>query len=726
METFGRYQLVRRIAAGGMAEIFLATTVAVEGFEKQLIIKRMLPKWSREENFVAKFIDEARICSRLHHSNIVLVMDFGRHEDHYYLALEYLYGVDLAEVIKEARRRRIRVPDALAAYIIEQVSLGLDHAHDQKEPDGSPAGIVHRDISPGNVMLTFSGQVKVADFGIALATSRTSATEPGTIHGKVAYMSPEQARGEPLDRRTDIYSTGLMLYEMLAGVRAINAPQPKDLLRYAQRPRFAAVESHRDDLPPELADIVRLATHPDRDERYKTGHEFAEELQKYRAKTRSLESNHTLSRFLRDLFPNGPPEKKGAQAAVKATKVLGPDPVAAKEASAALERTEMSTAWERQAAVYLRRIIEEPNVWTLVELADQAKSRSLDHIARGLYRAAAAKLMQQGMVLSALVTFKALIEAGGTYGPHLEKEILELRRVKGKSNAELSALATVDDPLVDPVLSRLFFAHDDHRPPTVMPEPAVLLGLGDTEFLALLRVIRFRTAAAGTILVKQAAVGGSWFMLGKGRVVATARSKESRTQTVDSFAHGDVFGETAIFGQPSPISVLAFDDVEYFDVRCDDLNRLSADMPELRRRIEAIYRDRVADALLWQSPLFSVLSAKERKRLLQSAKLQTFAVGDTLVSEGDTSDAIYILRSGNVAAYEGDAAVRSFTTGEFFGEISALRRVARSHTVKATSAGEALVLDGGTLWKLARKNPDAQKHFDQAVEARLLDGGFPS
>lgn len=714
MEQFGRYELSHRLAAGGMAEIFLASTVSIEGFQKQLIIKRMLPKWSKEKNFVAKFIDEAKLSAKLHHSNIVQVFDFGRHEDHYFLALEYVYGVDLAEVIREARRRRRRIPDTLAAYITEGVCTGLDFAHEYRDPNIGALNIVHRDVSPGNILITFSGQMKVVDFGIAIATVRSSSTEPGTIHGKVAYMSPEQARGEVLDKRTDLYSTGLILYELVTGVRAMQTPNVRDLLRMAQHPSLQPAESFREDLSPDLADIIRTALAPNRKDRYKNCQDFAEALQRYRVRHNALESSLTLGRFIRELFPEGPPEKRGAENKKRMTRALDPNKTAQKMASEAFAMTEVNTAWERQAAPYLKRIIADPNVWTLLELAEEAQSRGLDGTARGLYRAAAAKFQQQGLSLPALTTYRTLMEAG-TYGPHIEKEIIQLRRMKGRSNAELSPLVQIDDPLINAVVNKIFFDPEDQSVPAVVPSPAVIADLSDEEFVALIRVVRVRHADAGAVLLSEGQAAQSLYLIGKGRVVVTAKNSRGENFTVESLTHGDIFGESGFFGGKSQVNVLAFDAVDYFEIRRSDLMRIAESLPNLRTRVEAVYKERVADALLWRSPLFGVLSAKERKRLLEGAGFRTYERGDIVVEAGDNVDDIHIVKAGSLAAYDGRTKVRSFSVNQLFGEVTALRRVPQPHTVRALASSETLVVSGGTLWRILRKNAEAKKWFDQAL-----------
>ncbi len=727
MEEFGRYRLERRIAAGGMAEIFLASTVTIEGFKKQLIIKRMLPKWSKERGFIAKFIDEAKLTSKLQHSNIVSVFDFGRHGDHYFIAAEYVVGLDMSELVRDVRGRRTHVPDTLAAYIVEQACAGLDFAHEYHDPTLGAMRIVHRDVSPGNVLLTWAGQVKVADFGIAIAEQRLSETQPGTIHGKVAYMSPEQARGEPLDRRTDVYSTGLMLYELVTGIRALQASTTRDLLRAAQQPKIPPPETHRDDLDGELSAIIARALEPERRQRFKSCNELSEALQRFRVRLTALESANTLARYLKQTFPNGVPEKRGQSAAAaadaKETKLLEERrKEAQREASEALAKNEAKSdahgAWERQAAHYLRSMIDQPNVWKLVELADKARGRGMEVVARGLYRAGAAKFAQQGLMLQALTTYRSLLE-GATYGPGIERELVKIRALRGKPNTAMKAYTSVDDPLIDPVLQKIFFDAKDTTPPSVLPEPPILAGLTDAEFGALLRIIRPRQAAAGTTLIKQGERSTAICLIGRGRVVLTARTKRGEVLTVESLTHGDVFGEAGYFGGVQKTNVFAFDDVSYFEIRKGELELLANELPNLRRQLEELYKLRVVDALLFESEVFGVLNAKERRRLLEDAEVVKFQPNTVVYQEGDTSDDIYIVKEGEVHAFKDRYFEGKLSVNDIFGEASAIRRVERPMTAKAGPQGaECVRMNGGTLWKIVRKNADARKVFDEVMAER--------
>jgi serine/threonine protein kinase len=205
---FGNYVLIRKLAEGGMAEIFLAKQIGAEGFERDVVIKCMLDHFTQHREFVSMFLDEARLAARLHHPNIVQITDLGVAENRYFICMEYLAGEDLDAVIAAAHYKSQAVPIPIAARIILSTLEGLEFAHGYQE-QGQRVELVHRDISPSNIFVTYQGTVKVLDFGIAKASSRMTQTQPGLLKGKWGYMSPEQARGEPIDSRSDLFSLGV-------------------------------------------------------------------------------------------------------------------------------------------------------------------------------------------------------------------------------------------------------------------------------------------------------------------------------------------------------------------------------------------------------------------------------------------------------------------------------------------------------------------------------------
>ncbi len=271
-----RYRLVRRIGAGGMAEVFRAELVGAEGVTRELVVKRMLHSLALDPEAVAMFIEEARIAARLRHPNVVQVYEFGKSGDSYFLAMELVEGCDLAAVIRHAGGQRL--PLGAAAFVLFELLEGLAYVHELTDAKGSPLGLVHRDVSPHNVLLGFAGEVKLADFGIAQVGARIEAgTAEEGVRGKRAYMAPEQARGEPLDARADIFAAGLVLFELLTGRRAYEG-RAEVLIEAAREGRVEALATVVPELHPALCEVADRALAPERDARFQSAREFRDAL----------------------------------------------------------------------------------------------------------------------------------------------------------------------------------------------------------------------------------------------------------------------------------------------------------------------------------------------------------------------------------------------------------------------------------------------------------------
>ncbi len=228
---FGKYFLTDRIAVGGMAEIYKAKTFGVDGFEKQLVIKKILAHYAEDHDFIKMLIDEAKLSVQLSHTNIVQVYDLGKVGDDYFISMEFIDGQNLRQLLNRLRERGDSLSEDLAIYIASEIAKGLDYAHHKKDERNIPLDIVHRDISPQNILISYEGEVKIVDFGIAKAAMNISQTLAGTLKGKVAYMSPEQALGKPIDAKTDIFSSGSILYEMLMGEKLFSGDNQLEVLK---------------------------------------------------------------------------------------------------------------------------------------------------------------------------------------------------------------------------------------------------------------------------------------------------------------------------------------------------------------------------------------------------------------------------------------------------------------------------------------------------------------
>jgi serine/threonine-protein kinase len=277
-----RYRITERIAAGGMAEVFRGVAESLQGFRKNVAIKRVLPALSKNRKFIAMFLDEARLSLHLQHANIVQVFDIGHADDTYFIVMEYVDGVDLKAILEW--RRRINKPLTIGqtVYIIMEACKGLASAHDLTHPEtGRPLGIVHRDVSPPNVLLSRNGEVKVADFGLAKAAVQVETTDPGVVKGKMSYLSPEAARGEEVDRRADIFAVGILLYEMLTGKRLFYGESDYQTVELVRAAKIPPIAPQNPEVEPELEEIVRKSLARRADDRFQSATDLQDALAHY-------------------------------------------------------------------------------------------------------------------------------------------------------------------------------------------------------------------------------------------------------------------------------------------------------------------------------------------------------------------------------------------------------------------------------------------------------------
>jgi serine/threonine-protein kinase len=299
---FGKYRLIRRIAVGGMAQIWLAVQRGPHGFEKTAVLKVILPELCSNDDFVQMFLDEARLAAGLDHNNVVRIYDFGEINGQYYLAMEHLPGEDLASVLQAHKRSGKPMPIEAACDVIAGAATGLHFAHELTDQSGQLLNVVHRDVSPSNIIVTYHGTVKLVDFGIARAESNITKTAAGTLKGKVAYVSPEQALGDPLDRRSDVFALGTVLYELLTLQRPFKRESDLATLKAVVSAPISPPSAIRPDVPPELDAIVLKAMDRDLTHRYQTAAELADALSAFLVSRAYVRSDRALAAYMAGLF----------------------------------------------------------------------------------------------------------------------------------------------------------------------------------------------------------------------------------------------------------------------------------------------------------------------------------------------------------------------------------------------------------------------------------------
>jgi tRNA A-37 threonylcarbamoyl transferase component Bud32 len=334
----GRYRLLRRIAVGGVAEVYLAASEGLAGFSKKVVVKRLYAEHARDPDLVAMFLDEARLGALLHDPYIVEVYDIGTEGGEYFIAMEHVSGRDLRDLLNARPGEPLPLPAALA--IVQAVAAGLHHAHERRDPGGQQLGVVHRDVTPANVLLGWDGVVKLSDFGVAKWAEQRSRTEQGTLKGKLSYMSPEQCRGLALDRRSDVFALGVLLYELTTGDRPFRAASDFETLSAIVAGRYDAPTEDRPGYPAALEAVVRRALETDPDRRFPDAAALGAALAEVAGELGARGGPADVARCLAERFPE-------AETTPEPVEVASLAPTAASPASpspAAAERTRTDAA----------------------------------------------------------------------------------------------------------------------------------------------------------------------------------------------------------------------------------------------------------------------------------------------------------------------------------------------------------------------------------------------
>ncbi|MDB4973202.1 MAG: serine/threonine protein kinase [Myxococcaceae bacterium] len=303
---FGKYYLLDRVNTGGMAEVFRAKAFGVEGFERIVAVKRILPSIAADTDFITMFIDEAKLAVQLNHANIAQIFDLGKVHDSYFIALEYVHGKDLRAVFDQARARARRVPVELAVYVVLKICEGLDYAHHKRDSSGRELALIHRDVSPQNMLISFDGEVKLIDFGIAKAAGQASRTRAGILKGKFGYLSPEQVAGEVIDQRSDVFGIGIVLYELLTGERLFVGDSDFSTIEKVRSLEIPSPRQLNPQISKALERVVLKALSRDRDTRYQSALELHDALQGVlheRTKRGHTFGRKELSAWMQSQFP---------------------------------------------------------------------------------------------------------------------------------------------------------------------------------------------------------------------------------------------------------------------------------------------------------------------------------------------------------------------------------------------------------------------------------------
>ena len=743
MEQLGRYQLHRRIAIGGMAEVFLARTASLDGFDKDLVIKRIRPELCQDGYFVSLFLDEARLSLQLAHPNVVHVYDFGQADGSYYLALELIHGADLSTLLALPAFRHQGLPIPVAAYIVEQACRGLDYAHTKRGRDGKPLEIIHRDVSPKNILVSLHGEVKVTDFGIAKAAGRIAQTEAGRVVGKIAYMSPEQATDGHVDLRTDVYAAGIVLWELVTGRTLFDGELTPELIEKIRGAVVPPASQFNRKVPRRLDKLLAKALAKESDERFESAKEMAAALRDFLADEAPKTSSDTLAELL-DEYADALPKLElgdtdsqaasGPAARISAvrepartklpsetgTKLLTPRPASDTSRTATAD---VGFHWSPEFVATIEEFRRHPSLWLVLHLGELCAKDGESAAAVTCFREAAVHFAQNGLLAPALLAAHRMIEAEP--GEATRRELEHLPSLVGSSiEQSTTKLAPRTGPVAE-LLAELF----SHTPPHVSATTP------ETPFLSLLDGRAFAELATsapcvhydeGELIVQQGDRGRELFLLASGRVMVRATGTGGQSVFLASLSAGDIFGENGFFtGAPRSAAVEVIEPVDAFAIDLGLYQRVMSHNHDANQLLLRFYKQRIVDAMLATSPIFAPLTPEARRVLLERFRLRFFEAGATVLREGELSDQIYVVKSGEavVSSARGGSVkeLARLGPGTLFGEVAAMRQIARTATVTAHSRLELLELSRADFQAVLDARPEIKRQVATIIAERARE-----
>jgi len=741
MESFGRYQILERIAEGGMAEILLARSDELGGVNRLCALKRVKSSYSSDMQFVSMFIDEARITIGLEHEHIVRLFDFGHVDGTYFMAMEYVDGTDLACLLSSTRQRGDVLPAPAVAYIAQKTASALAYAHGICDHEGKPLHLVHRDVSPQNVLLGSDGQVKLTDFGIAAARNKLTLTTPGTVLGKSAYMSPEQAMGELVDARTDVWALGVILYEAVTGKRLFASENDVSTMQRVLDAPIPTPSSTRRNIPFRLDAIILKALQRDKERRYPDAGAMCRDLDDFLADhpftSRDLARLVEATAWADQTFSMRPPSMD-----------LVPNVTDPSRASLDTALDGVSLKDDAEVKLLSEQLEHEPSLWTLVALGERFAHLGSRAEALSALRAAAAAFAYRGQLVQAIGAYagaRALLDAG-----ELATDLLTIGDIEAGKPSDLeAAIARLScRPFFE--LIRRGLVDVTGEPGGRRPTP--LFGyLAPREFARLAAAVKTRTLPVGAVAIREDDKGDSLFAIARGRCVVSCKPAEDAPQappTVDvsdvtrpsslrrvrgpariylsGLADGDFFGEFSFLtGRPRSATVEAITECRVVEISQELADELFAADPAFSEPLLRFYKERVVELMMAKSEAFSTLRPRDRKALLERAEVVHFKDGEGILEEGQVPGALYFIKSGEVEVFRLDDGVPIFINklqqGDFFGEIGAITGERRTVSVASMGETTAFRIDRKWLLELVEREPALRRMFDETIRARTAE-----
>jgi CRP-like cAMP-binding protein len=682
---YGRYQLLHGLATGGMAEVFVARTCGLTGFEKTVVLKRVRSDLSRDSQFTSLFLDEARLCMRMSHANVVQVFDFGRVHDSYYMAMEHVDGCDLDRLLGLYPNG---MPPGLAAYILRETLRGLEYAHRLQDPEGKRLCIVHRDVSPGNILLGWDGSVKIGDFGVASARTGETRLARDIVVGKPEYMSPEQASGREAEPVSDVFAAGLVLWHALVGRCAYG-----ENIDAARAGRVPLAHEVNPKIPIALSAIVERATQVAAGRRFQSARNFGQELHAFLVEhypaTGPFELQDTLERH---------------------------QPVLTGED----DRNQRASVGALPEAVYplATAFASGPDLHLLTDMGDVCAAAQDAASAVAFWRAAGVCFARAGMLAEALGRARAILEhvSFGQVGQELGDWFDAWTAPPERVSAMITHGASASEKLAQRLLGGNIETGSGNR-------ATLLAQMGKQAFVDLARLAPWHVVAAGDSIIVEGQAGRSMFLLCRGRVRVHARNADGVDVTLSSLASGDMFGEHSFFTNlPRIAGVQATVHTEVIEIPPPLYERVMAANPAASAILLNLYKDRIVDTVVATSRALGTLDAALRRRLIEQFTLVEVDAGAWIAREGEPADAVYLVKSGIADVLRGEARIATLEPGTLFGEIGVLRATPRRASVRAASRMEVLRLPAQDFLDILRDAPDVRTGVQAQMRRRELEG----
>ncbi len=734
-QVYGKYELISRIATGGMAEVWLGRSSSIGGFEKLVALKRLHPRLVKQPGLVSLFIEEAKLSVALTHPNIVHIFDFGEVDGDYYIAMEYVDGLDLSTLARRAREHGQALPVGVSVHVVREVLEGLAYAHGNKK--GRSVAVIHRDVSPHNVLVSFDGQVKLSDFGIAKAIGAI-ASEGGQVVGKSAYMSPEQARGEAVTTQTDLWSVGVVLHELLSGERLFVRETEEATLAAVEKDPILPPSATNAHVPPALDALTMALLERDPAKRPENARKAAEVLGAILREHYPTVDDYRVAEVIGELSEDNTLMPGALNASML---VEGTAPGRRTRSSEvdddmilAFEHTSPGLGAPPPEVGDLKKVfLQEPNLWVLYDIGEAYAAAHQAPRALGAFKVAMAKFAQAGLLVQAVTIATRILELTG----RTERTLADIERLpQAHTMTDHALMALVMDPSDEAaefgeyhaLLKKKEHTHSQIPDAQIFAPSPIFSALDGKQLLRVVDAVTRRELPAASRILNEGDTGTTFFWLGRGRVVVSTTNFEGRRVYLTSLTEGDYFGEQSFFtGQPRNANVEAMDPVLALEIAQDSLSEVVREYPGVEDELRAFYKERIAESLLARSAMFGHLAVRERKRLAAYFSYTYAKKGELILREGDASDAFYALRQGRVSVFTGGldghtgVPLAELGPGEVFGEVAALNGARRTASVRALTDCELLRIEASDLQEFLAANNEVRAMIEEKIEARAAE-----